>query len=96
MLMVGNVLRGMADAAAGTNPEVVAAALQRQAMDFVFVISDTRLAQRPPRPKRLPAAKTAARGQNGCPRPESHRCARRGEGSGPRCNCPVRYCLAAL
>ena len=58
MLMVGNVLRGMADAAAGTNPEVVAAALQRQAMDFVYVFSDTRLAQK------AAAAKTAARGLN--------------------------------
>jgi hypothetical protein len=58
MLMVGDVLRGMADAAAGANPEVVAAALKRQAMDFVYVISESSLA------RKAAAAKMAARGLN--------------------------------
>ncbi len=54
MLMVGDVLRGMADAAAGPNPEVVTAALKRQAMDFVYVISESSLARKATAAKSCP------------------------------------------
>lgn len=56
MVMAGKVLRGMADAAKGTKPETVEAALRQPAVDFAYAISGSKMA------RTAAAAKQAARG----------------------------------